>query len=110
MGSIEMSERGSFVTNYFYCDQCFEAASRVLLQDGKGVCSTVIPSGGGQAHPIIAGKIGDSYLGGEINRAEILAEEIRPHICHDMAIAVIPDHGDPEIINIRPGAVRGNYS
>lgn len=103
-----MSERGSFVTNYFYCEKCFDSASEVLLRSEKHLCSTVIPSweAGGRSLPIIAGKLGGLYFGEEIHLAEELARQLAPLLCHDAALAVIPDNGEPSVIRISGGEVK----
>ena len=56
-----MSERGSFCTEYIYCDKCFEACKQVLLNNTKWLNSL-------QIHdlPIIACKIGGLYSGEEL--------------------------------------------
>lgn len=56
-----MSERGSFCTEYIYCDKCFEACKQVLLNNTKWLNSLQI-----HELPIIAGKIGGMYSGEEI--------------------------------------------
>ena len=94
-----MSERGSFVTQYIYCEKCFEAAKTVLLGNDKYLCSLVIPSyeGSGKFLPIIAGKIGGLYAGEEIHTfLEELIPRLEPLLCKDHAvkIVVIPDNGE----------------
>ena len=56
-----MSERGSFCTEYIYCDKCFEACKQVLLDNTKWLNSLQI-----HELPIIAGKIGGMYSGEEL--------------------------------------------
>lgn len=55
-----MSERGSFITEYIYCDKCFEACKQILLGNTKWLNSLQI-----HELPIIAGKIGGLYCGEE---------------------------------------------
>ncbi|GAI56669.1 unnamed protein product, partial [marine sediment metagenome] len=64
-----MSERGSFVTEYMYCDACFEAVKTKLVRDCKFLRGVVIPMWSGDESrselPIIAGKVGGNYSGEE---------------------------------------------
>lgn len=98
-----MSERGSFVTEFIYCDKCFEAAKRILLCDEKYLCSDVIHGWGDIPHmPIIAGKIGGSYSGEELYVFEHdLNKKLSKVICHPLRIAVLAESGE-EIFNIEP--------
>jgi len=90
-----MSERGSFVTEYIYCDKCLEAAKSVLLGRQSGLCSSVIPSRvEGEALPIIAGKLGGSYQGEELHIMEQLIEDLQSMLCHDMRICVLAENGE----------------
>lgn len=89
-----MSQRGSFVTEYIYCDKCFQAAKVVLLARDKGLCSTVIQAWapGDTELPIIAGKLGHSW-----SEAHAIEHEIGPElaavICHPVRIAVLQEVG-----------------
>ena len=92
-----MSERGSFVTEYIYCDKCLEAAKRVLLQDSKYLKGVVIPMWGGGVGelPIIAGKVGGLYKGEELVTFENeLIPELEKVICHPLRIAVLAESGE----------------
>ena len=60
-----MSERGSFCTEYIYCDKCMDACRKVLLGDCKYLDSQEIKD-----LPIIAGKIGGSGDGAELYTME----------------------------------------
>ena len=66
-----MSERGSFATEYCYCDKCFEVLKKYLLDDKKYLCSVQIPypsdclNEKNEKLPIIAGKLGGAYPGEE---------------------------------------------
>ncbi len=98
-----MSERGSFVTEYIYCEKCFEIAKKYLLDNRKHLCSIVIPSWEkGKELTIIAGKIGGGYPGHELI---IFTYEIIPklekEICHKLRIAVIGESGE-DIFIIEP--------
>lgn len=96
-----MSDRGSFVTEYIYCDECFAAVQRVLCQgaQGPGLTARPIPTwdarmGAEPSLPIVAGKIA-----GLSKREELLVfeYEIAPKlsvaICHPLRVAVIAEHG-----------------
>ncbi len=99
-----MSERGSFVTQYIYCNKCLEAAKAVLLDRRKYLCSTELPGWNetGDTLPIIAGKIGGLYSGEELDTFEFeLNEELSPRICHPLRIAVLADQGE-RIFTVMP--------
>lgn len=90
-----MSERGSFVTEYIYCNKCFEACKEVLCGNEKYLKGVAIPSwlGAGEL-PIIAGKIGSSWSGGEFCEMEhTYIPEIQKKMCegHKIRIAVLSD-------------------
>jgi len=98
-----MSERGSFVTEYFYCDKCFQKAKDILLGNEKYLCSRVIDSWTkGETLPIIAGKIGGSYPGEELHIFELgLTEKLSKAICHPIRIAVLAECGQ-KIFTVEP--------
>ena len=90
-----MSERGSFVTEYIYCDKCFDAVKKVLCGKDKFLCSTIIPSWCDQRLPIIAGKIGGAYTGEELVDMEMkYIPAIEKTICHNIRIAVLAESGE----------------
>jgi hypothetical protein len=90
-----MSERGSFVTEYIYCDKCFHEVKKVLFSRDKFLCSTVIPSWCKQRLPIVAGKIGGLYAGEELVDMEMkFIPAIEENICHDVRIAVLAESGE----------------
>ena len=105
-----MSERGSFVTQYIYCDKCLEAAIKVLISSKKELASTLIPNWSkleGGNLPIIAGKIGGSYAGEELIDFETnYIQELEKSICHPLRIAVICDSADERIFNVFPNGDR----
>lgn len=81
-----MSERGSFVTEYVYCGNCFEVLKKHLLADqDKWLYGHVIPG-----HPIIAGKIGHTFSAGEvITFMSDYGNEIVKELCHPVRLMVI---------------------
>lgn len=102
-----MSERGSFVTEYIYCQKCFSAAKDVLLGDSKFLCSQTIISW--EVHPqptempIIAGKVGGCGAGDEVRLFENeLIPVLEQKICHDLRIVVIPDSGNVALLTAKP--------
>lgn len=100
-----MSERGSFVTEYIYCDKCLAAAQQVLLGTEKYLCSQQITgwSPDTPIFPIIAGKLGASRAGGEIDAMEDeLVPALAAAICHPLRIAVLAEVGE-KIITVTPG-------
>lgn len=104
-----MSERGSFVTEYIYCNECLAAAKQVLLSSEKHMCSAIIPSWEGcpeKELPIIAGKIGGLFSGEELHTFEFeLGPALAKVICHPLRIAVLAESGE-QIFAIAP--TRGN--
>lgn len=93
-----MSERGSFVTEYIYCDRCFNACKEVLCKNEKYLKGIVIPSWKNENEnlPIIAGKIGGMYANEECNEMEFnLIPEIQEKMCaeHKIRIAVLAEQG-----------------
>lgn len=99
-----MSERGSFVTEYIYCEKCFEAIKQILLEKEKFLCSVTIPTweeDGGEL-PIIAGKIGGLYGSEELHTFDFeLNGQISKVICHPVRIAVLAEQGE-QIFFINP--------
>jgi len=93
-----MSERGSFVTEFIYCPNCFEAIKPILIDDNKYLDSTTI-----KTRPIIAGKIGGLYAGEELHTFEFdLIPQLEKVICHKIRIAVLSDTGGNKIFIVRP--------
>lgn len=106
-----MSERGSFITEYIYCDKCFDAVKSVFekFKEGKYFnYSQVLGYYNEPNHiysenlPILAGKIGALFRRGELFtfRTEIIPD-IAEKICHPLRIAVLAEVGE-EIFNINP--------
>ena len=90
-----MSERGSFVTNYIYCSECFNVCKKILLSKDKNLCSIVVPSWeNGEELPIIAGKVGGMYAYEEVVIfANYYVPEIEKLICHPVQICVFTENG-----------------
>lgn len=100
-----MSERGSFVTEYIHCEECLVAVRGVLLGDGKFLCSTEIPSywESPEPLPIIAGKIGASYSGGElVDMEHDFGGSLSKRVCHPVRIAVLCDMEGGGVITVEP--------
>lgn len=102
-----MSERGSFTTEYSYCDKCIEALKPILCCDEKYMHGVPIPMYGGSNEmehlPIIAGKVGGLWGGEEVfTFHHILRERIEAVICQDFRIAVLPENGSDEILLFKP--------
>jgi hypothetical protein len=87
----DMSDRGSFVTEYIYCRKCFLAARRMLL---KRYHPFVIEVPG---VPIIAGRVSDLSPGGEGDEFFIgqggIGDELSAKLCHPLHIAVVCECG-----------------
>lgn len=94
-----MSERGSFVTEYVYCPECFDVLCERLCQNSKYLKGVVIPSWiPGMNLPIIAGKIGDLAPGGEVRTMEEVLSGVNHELCHEVRIAVLCENGQSEIL------------
>jgi hypothetical protein len=90
-----MSERGSFITEYIYCNKCFEACKQILLGNTKWLNSLQI-----HEFPIIAGKIGGLYCGEEfVDMEHTYIPKIQELMCdfHKIRICVHSD-GNGSII------------
>jgi hypothetical protein len=99
-----MSERGSFCTEYIYCKECFEACKKVLLDDTKWLNSLQI-----HELPIIAGKIGGMYSGEEFHDMEneyipkiqaLMKDDCKIRICvhSDTSGSIIYEFNKEEIL------------
>ena len=99
----EMSERGSFVTEYIYCEKCFDILKELLLGNDKFLCSQQVLSWEKDEFlPIIAGKIGGLFSNDEIFTFETeFIPDIEDRICHNIRIAVLADVGS-RIFFIKP--------
>lgn len=99
-----MSERGSFTTQYVYCEECLERLKAVLCKNDKSLKGVQIPSWRSDEEllPIIAGKCGGLGAGDERLMFEhrLFNSENAP--CHPVVIAVIPETTDPVIFLINP--------
>lgn len=102
-----MSDRGAFVTEFIYCEECLNVVKSVLLKDEKYLRGILVPKHTPlEGHyPIIAGEVGGLYAGEELN---IFENEIIPSlqdsICHPIRIAVIAEKGERIFTVIPKGA------
>jgi len=102
-----MSERGSFVTEYIYCKDCVEAVRQVFssLEQGKWFYSVQVIQGL-YPQPIFAGRIGESWMGGETVAFETeILPELNMVVCHEVRIVVIPESGEPRTFVAMPEEV-----
>jgi hypothetical protein len=96
-----LSERGSYVTEYVYCPECFEGLKAILFVPAeKYLTATLVTSWHpDKTLPIIAGKVGGLAAGEERFTFDVV---LRPHIesalCHPLRIAVLPDSGGFELL------------
>jgi hypothetical protein len=101
-----MSERGSFCTEYIYCQLCFQAAKRALVKDSKFLKGIEVPmwTGGDEGNlPIVAGKIGGSYPDEELLIVESdIFPEMAQELCHNIRVVVLPDSGKTVIYDVHP--------
>lgn len=92
-----MSERGSFVTEFIYCNKCFEIMKKTLCGNHDYIMGKQL-----EEFPIIAGKVRGSYMGNELDifRFELFFKHNSP--CHAVRMAVIPDSATAVIFTINP--------
>lgn len=105
-----MSERGSFVTQYIYCDECLKKIKKILLRKNKYLTGWQIKSWiKGKYLPIVGGKVGGLYSGEELDllRYVLFNEENAP--CHPVKIAIIPDTAEPKIVVLTPEGEVDDY-
>lgn len=95
-----MSERGSFVTEFIYCESCYQAMEHMLTsrQDKYLTCKRV------DKFPILAGKIGGLYFGEELDSMRNLIFEYLPSgtLCCSIRLVVIPDNEKVTLFTIHP--------
>ena len=87
-----MSERGSFVSEYIYCDQCTHKINEVLKSffDQKFFNFVKLDK-----FNIFAGKIGGLYQGEELIFFEFeVIPKIEMVICHDVRFCVLGECGE----------------
>ena len=92
----EMSERGSFVTQYMYCKECRKRMKKVLCighkyLNGKILCDDTM----------IAGKLGSCGPYGDVImfQFQLFNKENAP--CHPVRVALIPDSEKPIILVVK---------
>lgn len=106
-----MSDRGSFVTEYIYCQHCLAAVKKALFADDKEtgdvpfktIWAVTVPSWKeDEVLPIVAGRVGSSYGGGELSVFDNdFRDSIEAHICCTVRIAVIAESGQ-EMLTFNP--------
>lgn len=110
-----MAWRGSFVTEYVYCNKCFEAVKHVMgkaAREHHRLYVHLLPithNKEGIRFNILAGYIGVSggWNGEILSLFEVqLQPEIEIGICHKMQIVIFPDT-DGKIIHMEPIGVGG---
>ena len=99
-----MSERGSYCTEFIYCNTCFEAFKKVLVNNDKYLRGITIPTWGygKEEYPIIAGEIGSLIPGNEPNEFKKLISDIQENMCDSCSIRVvlIPEDGETVLFKI----------
>lgn len=92
-----MSERGSFVTEFIYCEKCFNAVSNFFKTQPQCFPTQIF------SRNIIAGYISDLMPGGEILVMEDeFKDKIEKLICHKIRIAVLAENYCESIILMHP--------
>ncbi len=103
-----MSERGSFCTEYIYCQRCRDVVCGILGGTEKHLCGSLLPSWlPGETLPIVAGKIGGMYAGEELHTFEWeLLPRLESRLCHPLRVAVLAEQGE-KIFTIIPLRLQG---
>ena len=91
-----MSQRGSFCTEYIYCEKCYRSTLEILEREMEYV-KTHEP-----AH-IISGKVSGLYANEEVHifQNDILPM-IRGVVCHNVRLVVIPEDEDAMFCSVEP--------
>ena len=92
-----MSERGSFCTQYMYCDKCFERMKKVLCIGDKYLAGEPIISDNA-----IAGKLGSCGPYGDVVMFQYNLFNEKNAPCHPVRIALIPDCTHARILVVMP--------
>ena len=88
-----MSERGSFVTEYIYCDRCFGLLKEALLPwREKRLHAFILPD-----FPIIAGKVGGSYPYAQIEIIEETLKPVEAKLCCRLRLAIVREAADSTV-------------
>lgn len=104
-----MSERGSFVTEYIYCEKCADVAKQMLTVKCKWLCGDSIKTWEGDQSkdlPVVAGKIGALRAGEELDVFEnTIVPELALNLCHPLRVAVLAEQGE-RIFTVQPKSAR----
>jgi hypothetical protein len=95
-----MSERGTFMTDFIYCQQCLESAKQVLGKVLADPCLTVITKGKLSA---LYGTVSGLYAGEEI---DVIEDEVIPELekvlCHPLRFVVLAESmKEPKAFHLR---------
>lgn len=90
-----MSERGSFVTEFIYCPQCFEKMKNVLIRGEKHLDGITF------SNHIVAGRIG-GFVGEAFIQIEHQLFNKSNAPCHTVRIAILTDSEGSKIFVIHP--------
>jgi len=103
-----VSDRGSFITDYIYCDDCMRVVEDVFfrLADESWHVQRLIGDGG-ERLPILTGKLRGLGDGDDLCDLEHkIAREMAKRVCHGVRIAALPDGREPRIIIVGPSRCR----
>lgn len=105
-----MSWRGSFVTEYIYCEACYKKAKEVLLSDnGKYFYATTIGSYNPTEKniPIIAGKIGGVDSARQLSTFnDYFKPALERTLCHPLRIVFLPESEETVELVITPQSLK----
>lgn len=98
-----MSERGSFVTQYFYCESDYKIIREALNKNSKYLCISPPAYWGNKENemPIVSGKVGESSCGMEWLTIASALVGIKTE--YDVDIVIMEDIGDILLLTKRSG-------
>lgn len=87
-----MSQRGSFISEFIYCDKCID-----VLHDALHGYKLV--------RGIVGGFIGGLYLGEEAYMMENILGRMADRLCHEARVIVMPESCPPVLLTVKDGEV-----
>lgn len=95
-----MSERGTWVTEHIYCQQCVDRFQEFLIDSGCGTNGEKYWSYVKLSPWSFAGRISGLYSGEELHDWDSIAEDLGKVLCHPVRVAVISDTAGEKIYKI----------
>jgi hypothetical protein len=95
-----MSERGAYLTQFIYCDRCFNAVQKFLKDRGLGPINLY----GQSTRGVLAGQARSTYSSGELDEFEsiYLDKILQPKLCHPVSVLVWAESDRLQIFHFEP--------